>query len=235
MNSLDASLYKDELVIHGSTVVWSLNDGLVRKRTFDFENDKQPVTQALFTFFPSSPSSNTATSASLVPTSDKPVDLSPSQSSHDSPKRALVVVLKTLMHIIYPDGGSYIVHLPFPIVKVWGIPLGLLLERQLEPSQTSALSHSDIQLPRLFTLSTPLDEFGVVSCNRSFLDPDEEIVFVSPLNDALWVSRNIPENRITLWHASPNQQARRKVLFVSFFKLICSLNLQSDDAPRWVQ
>src|SRR5271156_4653190 len=104
MNSLDASLYKDELVIHGSTVVWSLNDGLVRKRTFDFENDKQPVTQALFTFFSSSPSSDTSASTSPVSNSDKPVDLSPSQSSHDTRDRALVVVLKTLMHIIYLDG-----------------------------------------------------------------------------------------------------------------------------------
>jgi hypothetical protein len=234
MNSLDASLYKDELVIHGSTVVWSLNDGLVRKRTFDFENDKQPVTQALFTLF-SSPSSNASTSASIVSTLEKPVDLSPSQSSHDSPNKALVVVLKTLMHIIYLDGGSYIVHLPFPILKVWAIPLGLLLERQVEPSQTSTPSHSETQLPRLFTLSSPLDEFGVVSCNRSSLDPDEEIVFVSPRNDALWVTRNIPENRITLWHASPDHQARRKVPFIISIKLTSSRNLQSDDAPQWVR
>ena len=230
MNSLDASLYRDELVIHGSAVVWSLNDGLVRKRTFNFENDKQPVTHALFTVF-SSPSSDSAASASSVFASKKPVDLSPAQSSRDSQNKALVVVLKTLMHIIFLDGGSYIVHLPFPILKVWSIPLGLLLERQLEPSQTTALSHSKPLLPRLLTLSSPLDDFGVVSCNRSSLDPDEEIVFVSPRCDALWVTRNIPENRITLWHASPDQQARRKVPSTISSVLKCRLNLQSEDAP----
>src|SRR5271170_5342504 len=138
MNNLDASLYQDELVINGTTVVWSLNDGLVRKRTFDFESDKQPVTQALFTIFSSSSAtSNPRTSALNVSASEKPLDLSPSHSSPDSENKALVVVLKTLMHIIYLDGGSYIVHLPFPILKVWPIPLGLLLERQLDPSHIS--------------------------------------------------------------------------------------------------
>jgi len=214
MNTLDASLYRDELVIDGTAVIWSLNDGLVRKRTFDFDSDRQPITQALFTVFSTSPASKHATSTLNASTSDPPLDLSPSHSSPDSRNRALVVVLKTLMHIIYLDGGSYIVHLPFPILKVWPIPLGLLLERQLEPSQISALSHSGSHLPRLLTLSSPLDDFGVVACSRSTVDPDEEIVFVSPRNDALWVTRNIPEKRITLWHASPDQQARRKVLLL---------------------
>ena len=232
MNSLDASLYQDELVIEGTTVVWSLNDGLVRKRTFNFESDKQPLTQALFTVFSSSPASKSAVSASNVSPSDQPLDLSPSHSSPDTENRALVVVLKTLMHIIYLDGGSYIVHLPFPILKVWPIPLGLLLERQLDPSRISALSRSDTQLPRLFTLSSPLDDFGAVACNRSTLDPDEEIVFVSRRTDALWVTRNIPAKRITLWHTSPYQQARRKVFSLTPTVFTYRLKLQSDDARR---
>ena len=232
MNSLDASLYQDELVIDGTTVVWSLNDGLVRKRTFDFASDKQPLTQALFTVFSSSPASKPRISGSNGSPSDQPLDLSPSHSSPDTENRALVVVLKTLMHIIYLDGGSYIVHLPFPILKVWSIPLGLLLERQLDPSRISALSHSDTQLPRLFTLSSPLDDFGAVACNRSTLDTDEEIVFVSRRTDALWVTRNIPEKRITLWHASPDQQARRKVFSLIPMLFTYRLKLQSDGAPR---
>jgi hypothetical protein len=216
MNNLGVSHYKDELVIEGNSVIWSVNDGLIHKRTFNFDSDNQPITQALFTTFSSPPQSNNLQNdTQTIPTrSPLNVDLSPRPTS-----KALVVILKTLMHIIYLDGGSYIIHLPFPIIRIWSVPLGLLLERQLEPPQTSAsidqsftLSQSDQSLPRLFTLSSPLEEFGMVTCNRSSLDPDEQILFISSQSDALCVTRNMSENRITLWHASPDQQARRKVL-----------------------
>jgi hypothetical protein len=212
MNNLGTSQYKDELVIQGNSVIWSVNDGLIHKRTFNFDTDNQPITQALFTIFANTPQSNPPQNAppKLSPST---VDLSPTVSSNN----ALVVILKTLMHIICLDGGSYIVHLPFPIVRIWSVPLGLLLERQLERQsptshdQSFTLSQSDQSLPRLFTLSSPLEEFGMVTCNRSSLDPDEQIIFISSQSDALCVTRNLTENRITLWHASPDQQARRKV------------------------
>jgi hypothetical protein len=132
MNSLGTSQYKDELVI-------------VHKRTYDFASDGQPITHALFTVFSSS---------STVSHPDPPQnssDLSPSRASNTA-SRALVVVLKTLMHIIYLDGGSYIVHLPFPVLKIWSIPLGILLERQVDTFQDPSsptdlsLSESDHQL-----------------------------------------------------------------------------------------
>jgi hypothetical protein len=212
MNNLGTSFYKDELVIQANSVIWSVNDGLIHKRTFNFDTDNQPITQALFTVFSNTPQSNSPQNAPPK-SSPSTVDLSPTISSN----KALVVILKTLMHIIYLDGGSYIIHLPFPILRIWYVPLGLLLERQLEPQtstssdQSFTLSQSDQSLPRLFTLSSPLEEFGMVTCNRASLDPDEQIIFISSQSDALCVTRNLTENRITLWHASPDQQARRKV------------------------
>ena len=212
MNTLGPSQYRDELVIDGSSVIWTENDGLVHKRTFSFEADRQPVTHALFTVFSSFPSTISHSPATA------PLDLSPS-CANGHPNKALVVVLKTLMHIIYLDGGSYIVHLPFPVRKIWSIPLGILLERHLEPPHSTSLSddHSllisetENQLPRLFTLSSPLEDFGIVTCNRSSLDLDEEILFFSSQNDALCVTRNATEKRITLWHAAPDLQARKTV------------------------
>lgn len=212
MNSLGPSQYRDELVIDGCSVIWTENDGLVHKRTFSFEADGQPVTHALFTVFSSSPST-----VSHSPTTDR-LDLSPS-CANGYPGKALVVVLKTLMHIIYLDGGSYIVHLPFPVHKIWSIPLGILLERHLEPPNSVSLSDDnslfisepDNQLPRLFTLSSPLEDFGIVTCNRSSLDLDEEIIFFSSQNDGLCITRNATEKRITLWYATPDLQARKKV------------------------
>ena len=214
MNSLGPSQYKDELVVDGCCVVWTTNEGLIHKRTFNFESDGQPITQALFTVFSSSPTAAPQTR------SPERSDLSPSLGSTTANK-ALVVVLKTIMHIIYVDGGSYIVHLPFPVYKIWSIPLGILLERQLDSTHTPSsptdhsfiISESKHQLPRIFTLSSPLEDFGMVSCNRSSLDPNEEIIFFSSQDDALCVTRNGVESRITLWHATPDQQARKKVRF----------------------
>ena len=195
--------------IEDSKVICStlLGDQVLQTRIFDFSGDNQPVTHALFSTFSSS-----AKSPQAISSSSRSPDLSPHQASSDIPKKALVVVLKTLMHIIYLEGGSYIIHLPFPVVKVWAIPLGLLLERQLDPIQISMLSDMEPQLPRLFTLSSPLEDFGTVNCNQSFLDPIEKIIFISSQRDGLCVTRNTIENRITLWYASPDQQARRKVM-----------------------
>jgi Anaphase-promoting complex subunit 1 len=203
------------VVIEGSRVVCStmLGDEVLQKRIFNFTSDNQPVTQALLTTFSSSSSAQSSPSLpfSSLSACHTP-DLSPSQSSADSPQKALVVVLKTLMYIIYLEGGSYIIHLPFPLIKIWSIPLGLLLERQIDPIPHTMLSQSEPQLPRLFTLSSPLEDFGMVTCNRFPMDSKEKIVFVSSQKDALCVTRNVSENRITIWHASPDQQARRKVL-----------------------
>jgi hypothetical protein len=234
MNSLGASQYKDELVIDGSSVIWSVNDGLVHKRTFNFENDGQPIAQALFTVFsPSTPPSTPS------PKDPHDVDNSPSRST-DTATKALVVVLKTLMHIIYIDsGGSYIVHLPFPVAKIWSIPIGLLLERELDsppssssPDSSFASFESESKLPRLFTLSNPLEDFGMVTCNHSSQrDSNEEILFVSSHKNTLCVTRNLPEHRITLWYASPDPQARRKV-YPSKTSLTSPISKEED--PLWV-
>lgn len=215
MNNLGPSQYQDELVVDGCCVIWTINEGLLHKRTFNFESDGQPITQALFTVFSSSPT------PSLQMQSPERSDLSPSLGLTTANK-ALVVVLKTIMHIIYHDGGSYIVHLPFSLHKIWSIPLGILLERQLDSLHTLSsptdrsflISESEHQLPRMFTLSSPLEDFGMVVCNRSSLDPDEEIIFFSSHDDALCVTRNGVENRMTLWNAMPDQQARKKVRII---------------------
>jgi hypothetical protein len=196
MNSLGTSHHRDELVIEGSSVAWFVDDGLVHKRTFNFDDDGQPIAQALFAVFPSP----------QTPQQPQP------QHSSSTSSTALVVVLKTLMHIIFLDGGSYIVHLPFPVVKVWSASIGLLLERQLDSTASDYSAESEAHLPRLFTLSSPLEDFGMVTCNRSSqLDSNEEIAFVSSQLDTFCVTTNIPEKRLTLWYASPDQQARRKV------------------------
>ena len=209
----------ERVVIEGSMVVCStmLGDEVLQRRIFNFTNDNQPVTQALFTTFSTSSSSQSLPLSSLSsPSTSHPPDLSPSQPSASTPQKALVVVLKTLMYIIYLEGGLYIIHLPFPLVKIWSVPLGLVLERQIDPTPLNMLSQSEPQLPRLFTLSSPLEDFGMVTCNRFSLDPSEEIVFISSQKDALCVTRNVSEKRITIWRASLDPHARTKVLLLKY-------------------
>lgn len=214
--AVDIVEIKANVVLCSST----LADSTFHKRTFDFSNEKQAVTQALFTTFSSAPNPSPGNiSAPDKSKSSFNPDLSPAPSKQADRRRALVVVLKTLMHIIYPGGGSYIVHLPFDVHKVWSVPLGLLLDRHPEPIQNSILSHSNPQLPRLFTLSSPLEDFGTVTSSRSALDVGEELLFVSSGEDGIFLSRNKAESRLTIWHSSPDQQVRRKVITNSRLKL----------------
>jgi len=174
----------------------------LKRQAFRFDTEDETIVQALFTSFP------LAKVGEAEPPSSTSIDLSPSKQSPDANK-ALVVIFKTLMHIIYSNGGTYIVHLPFPISKMWPVPLGLVLERQLEQTLGSEISPNE--LPRLLTLSSPLEDFGMVACNGSSLDPNEKIVFMSSRSDSLCVTRNHFEKRLTLWHTSPDEHARRKV------------------------
>jgi len=205
-----------------------------RKRTFDFTNETQPVTQALFTTFstaPRAPPDPALPTPSLGSDHLLAPDLSPTHVGQDPNRRALVVILKTLMHIIYPAGGSYVVHLPFDIHKVWSVPLGLLLDRHPESVQQSILSSSDPHLPRLFTLSSPLDDFGMVSSSRPIGDVDEEFIFVSSGEDGILVSRNKTENRLTIWHASSDQQVHRKVSLYLEIQTYHHSRFREDDHP----
>jgi Anaphase-promoting complex subunit 1 len=188
----------DELVVQGTTVIWYVNDRIL-KRQFNFDDDKEAVLQAIFTRFPSTSFSSTGNApSSLQPPSNK----------------ALVVVLETLMHIIYVDQGSnYIVHLPFPVLKVWSGSLGLVLERRLRTE--SSTDSEESELPRLFTLTNPLEDFGMVSCDRGSLDANEEILAFSSRDGGLCITKNREENRVTVWHSSPVEQGIQKVSSLS--------------------
>jgi len=207
--------YEEEILIRGTCVsVCTPNSGSLYRRTFSFDADKQPITQVLFTQFSTPSSSADSSVVTKSPNATTKADLSPAKTNTSA--KALVVLLKTLIHIIYLDGGSYIVHLPFPVLKLWSIPLGLLIERHSDSEQgpmiaDHSFSNEEQPLPRLFTLSGPLEDFGMVTCNGNSLDTDEEILYISSSSDSLCVTKTKSRNRITLWFASPDEQAGRKV------------------------
>ena len=226
----------DSVQVKGNVVIWSctVGESVFHKRTFDFTNETQPVIQALFTAFSTAPTASPSPAPpprSLGSEHLLAPDLSPTHIRRDSNRRALVVILQTLMHIIYPAGGSYVVHLPFDIRRVWSVPLGLLLDRHPESIQQSILSGSDPHLPRLFTLSSPLDDFGMVTSSRPIVDANEEFIFVSSGEDGILLSRNKTENRLTIWHASSDQQVHRKVSLYLEIQTYHHSRFREDDHP----
>ncbi|KAI1435830.1 hypothetical protein GGR50DRAFT_654221 [Xylaria sp. CBS 124048] len=107
---------EDELLITKDTVIWSR--GCIFRKCFGFKLEKEPITQALLTYFPVSehnarPRANAKASG-------------PSQTL----SRALVVFLKTQAHIHFLDGGSHVVHMPFEVESACAAPQGVIIQRK---------------------------------------------------------------------------------------------------------
>ncbi|KAH6654528.1 hypothetical protein BKA67DRAFT_623725 [Truncatella angustata] len=127
---------EDELLVTKEAVIWSR--GNIFRKCFGFKLEKEPVTQALLTYFP---------------TSD--------QSSHHSPRhgsqsklsfdrrilsKALVVFLKTQAHIYFLDGTSHVVHMPFEVESACAAPQGVIIQRKPRNDVGSA---SSLKFPRV--------------------------------------------------------------------------------------
>ncbi|KAK8038255.1 Negative regulator of mitosis [Apiospora phragmitis] len=111
---------EDELLVTQEAVVWSR--GNIFRKCFGFKLDKEPVTQALLTYFPTS-------------------EESPKQDHRHGPRqrlsidgrplsKALVVFLKTQAHIYFLDGTSHVVHMPFEVESACAAPQGIIIQRK---------------------------------------------------------------------------------------------------------
>ncbi|KAL2266823.1 hypothetical protein VTJ83DRAFT_6175 [Remersonia thermophila] len=124
----DGVEYEDELLATPSCVIWS-RGGLFRK-SFRFDVDKEPVTQALLAYFP--------TSADGWRSSRTPSSLSapqPTKSTSPAEKttlaRALVVFLRSQAHIYFLSGTSHVVHMPFEVESACAAPVGVIIQRKI--------------------------------------------------------------------------------------------------------
>ncbi|KAI1854967.1 hypothetical protein JX266_001085 [Neoarthrinium moseri] len=111
---------EDELLVTAHAVVWSR--GNVFRKCFGFKLEKEPVTQALLTYFPSSVQSS----------QHSPRHGSQSKLSQDGRilSKALVVFLKTQAHIYFLDGTSHVVHMPFEVEAAVAGPQGVIIQRK---------------------------------------------------------------------------------------------------------
>ncbi|KAK6592602.1 20s cyclosome subunit (apc1) [Botrytis cinerea] len=210
----------DELLVTPRCVIWSR--GGVFRKSYNFDLEKEPITQALLTSFPS-----------VGPLPSKNGAPKTQQKGSNTTEKAIVVFLKTQAHVYFLSGTSHVIHLPFEVESATAAPIGLIIQRKLRsetnvaasikfprvpptplsrlsptmmPTQMSTLGdlweppsiQSDANWPRLFSLSDPLSEMGLVvaqpglsdgrvkrrsSGKISTLDPSEEILHVSRPNE----------------------------------------------------
>ncbi|APA14270.1 hypothetical protein SS1G_11926 [Sclerotinia sclerotiorum 1980 UF-70] len=231
----------DELLVTLRCVIWSR--GGVFRKSYNFDLEKEPITQALLTSFPS-----------VGPLPSKNGAPNKQHTGPNTKEKAIVVFLKTQAHIYFLSGTSHVIHLPFEVESATAAPIGLIIQRKLRaeinvaasikfprvppnsfvssqpqlwsaassiqstfstadlgapmqmPTQISTLkdlwepppAQSDANWPRLFSLSDPLSEMGLVvaqpglsdgrgkrrsSGKISTLDPSEEILHVSRPNE----------------------------------------------------
>ncbi|TGO38049.1 hypothetical protein BHYA_0083g00280 [Botrytis hyacinthi] len=231
----------DELLVTPRCVIWSR--GGVFRKSYNFDLEKEPITQALLTSFPS-----------VGPLPSKNGTPKTHQKGTNTKEKAIVVFLKTQAHVYFLSGTSHVIHLPFEVESATAAPIGLIIQRKLRsetnvaasikfprvppnsfvssqpqpwsatssiqstfstadlgapmqmPTQMSTLGdlweppsiQSDANWPRLFSLSDPLSEMGLVvaqpglsdgrvkrrsSGKISTLDPSEEILHVSRPNE----------------------------------------------------
>ncbi|KAI5246184.1 hypothetical protein E4T43_02882 [Aureobasidium subglaciale] len=137
---------EDEVLYTSDCVVWS-QDGHVRK-VFNFDSTKQPVGHALITRFrndlPTEGSAETPGPDNVIsyastayasrwgtkPQRDPRHLLSLNSNEPHSFNRALVIILKTEMHIHYLSGSTHVVNVPFDVEKAFPAIDGLVMQRK---------------------------------------------------------------------------------------------------------
>jgi anaphase-promoting complex subunit 1 len=145
---------EDELLTTKSCVIWSRGGAFRKSFTFDLENE--PVTQALLTYFPTSDVISTR------------VDDSEDEKSRYGQRRplarALVVFLKTQAHIYFLSGTSHIVHMPFEVESACAAPHGVIIQRK---SKMDNLVPVSLKFPRVvpssFVSSQPMPQGSATS------------------------------------------------------------------------
>lgn len=136
VNHSGGDVGEDELLVTKEAVVWSR--GNIFRKCFGFKLEKETVTQALLTYFPTSgqPSQNSLQNAPQTKLAPDGRQLA----------KALVVVLQTQAHVFFLDGTSHVLHLPFEVESACAAPHGVILQRRQRNDVATAAS---IKFPRV--------------------------------------------------------------------------------------
>ncbi|KAI1499060.1 hypothetical protein F5X99DRAFT_295506 [Biscogniauxia marginata] len=178
---------EDELLVTKDSVIWSR--GCIFRKCFGFKLEKEPITQALLTYFPSSEN-------------DTDSKAHGSENASRVMSKALVVLLKTQAHIYFLDGTSHVVHMPFEVESACAAPQGLIIQRKqrLDSSVTSSLKFPKVppnsfisnQLSPVSTRNSQLSTFTTETLGKPRALP----LRLSPNFDNIW---DAPEKNDSTW------------------------------------
>jgi anaphase-promoting complex subunit 1 len=138
----DSILDEDELLVTPRSVIWSR--GGVFRKCYKFDLEKEQVSQALLTSFPS-----------VGPLETRALK---EGSKNGPPKRsaAIVVFLKTQAHVYFLSGTSHVIHLPFEVELAIAAPNGIIIQRKLRVDNLIAASLKFPKVPpNSFVTSQP--------------------------------------------------------------------------------
>ncbi|CAI4215559.1 unnamed protein product [Parascedosporium putredinis] len=125
---------EDELLVTDTCVVWSR--GQVFRKAFRLDLEKETITQALLTYFPTSENERTPETALPCKIGTEKKLLA----------KALVVFLKTQAHIYFLSGTSHVVHMPFEVESACAAPQGVIIQRK---QRSDAFAPVSLTFPRV--------------------------------------------------------------------------------------
>ncbi|PFH56387.1 hypothetical protein XA68_16591 [Ophiocordyceps unilateralis] len=125
---------EDELLITQDSVVWCRGRAL--RKIFRFGLEKEPVIQALLSYFPTSEDARADGAASD----------SPRTAGFPPLEKALVVFLKTQAHVYFLSGTSHILHMPFEVESACAGPVGVIIQRKAKIDNLAPVS---LKFPRV--------------------------------------------------------------------------------------
>ncbi|KAB7494829.1 Anaphase-promoting complex subunit 1 [Armadillidium nasatum] len=213
-------LTEEELYFSEKTVVWSRGQmGLEGSKTvIKSMTTESTIQQALFATFYTYPDIPVLTEDEIpeVPTGTSLPSICTLESKH--------------LNVYAESGEDFSVAIPFPVRKVWPMKFGILLERQISPSETFLQSDAEENLPVLYSLLHPLDEVNPVIFRKDKVTTTEKQVYLKDYQETMISTHNDPS--ICVLHSTYTsclrickiRRAKQEVLLFSFLlKYICSL------------
>ncbi|KAL7619397.1 Anaphase-promoting complex subunit 1 [Parahypoxylon ruwenzoriense] len=150
---------EDELLITKDTVIWSR--GCIFRKCFGFKLEKEPITQALLTYFP------TSENADEPQDNEAGTKRAGQKSDERKLSKALVVFLKTQAHIYFLDGTSHVVHMPFEVESACAAPRGVIIQRRQRVDMALAASLKFPRVPPNSFISNQLSPVSIRASRQS--------------------------------------------------------------------
>ncbi|KAH7369992.1 hypothetical protein BKA65DRAFT_444719 [Rhexocercosporidium sp. MPI-PUGE-AT-0058] len=149
-----SSFEDDELLVTPRCVIWSR--GGVFRKAFKFDLEKEDVTRALLTTFPS-----------LGPLAAKENKARQQKGNAAKRETAIVVFLKTQAHVYFLSGTSHVIHLPFEVETASAAPNGLIIQRKLRVETPLAASLKFPRVPPNSFVSSQPQPWSAASSQQS--------------------------------------------------------------------